>query len=112
MIAAILSALVLFILSAPVILTLLLRPALAAVDGGSRNPLHVLSALVAGVADVVAAHTTWPFVAGWPKAGEWTISHTLRRLIQDFQHPDYLLFVAMTRRINRVSPTHSHIEVD
>jgi hypothetical protein len=56
-------------------------------------------------------HTTWPHLAGWPRAGEWTISHTLNRLCHDYQHTDYLLFRAIAQRINRVSPTHSHIEV-
>ena len=115
MIAAIiiLSALnvVLLVLAAPTILMLLLRRALLCVDGGSREWDHVAAAVVAGAADVVAAHTTWPVLAGRPKAGEWTISHTLRRLCQDFQHPDYLLFVAMVRSINRASPTRMHIEV-
>lgn len=59
---------------------------------------------------MVLAHTTWALVAGWPRKGEWTISHTLERLCQDHQHDDHALFVQIAKKINRVSPTRDHIK--
>ena len=59
------------------LLIVLLKPALAAVEGKSRNPLHWAAALVAFVFDVIIAHTTWIAIAGKPQKGEWTISQTL-----------------------------------
>lgn len=90
------------------LLILLLSPALKAVDGGSRNPLHILAALVAWPLDILIAHTTWALVAGRPHPGEWTISQTLQRLCraENSGHQDYILFVAIADRINRVSPGH------
>ena len=110
MIAAILSALVLFILSAPVILTLLLRPALAAVDGGSRKPHHVLAALLAYLLDLIIARTTWRLIAGPLQPGERTISDSLERLCKDVNNPDWALYYALSLRINRASPTGKHIK--
>lgn len=88
---------------------LLLRPALLAVDGGSRKPQHVAAALLALPLDIALAHTVWVFIAGWPKRKEWTISDTLERLCLDIHHPDWVLFIGIARRINRVSPTGNHI---
>ena len=94
------------------LLIILLIPALKAVDGGSRNPLHWLCALVAGIVDVVIAHTTWAFVAGWPRKGEWTVSHTLERLCHytNSAHPDYFLWCEIGYKINRATRSH-HIKV-
>ena len=97
------------VLSAPVVLILLLYPALQCADGKRYRPDFVVAALVAGVADVVTAHTTWPFVAGWPQKGEWTVSHTLERLCVT-PSDDQALFVEMGKAINRVSPTRRHIK--
>lgn len=103
----------LVVFAAPFVLVLLLRPALVCVDGGSRRPDHVLVALVAALADVLAAHTTWALLAGWPKRGEWTISHTLERLCGPVWelHSRQALFIAIACEINQVSPTGRHIKV-
>lgn len=91
------------------LLILLLVPALKAVDGGSRNPLHILAALVAWPLDILIAHTTWAAVAGFPREGEWTVSHTLERLcIAD--GPDKQLFIELAKSINRASPHGRHIK--
>lgn len=91
------------------LLVWLLKPALAAVEGKSKNPLHWLAALVAYVLDIVIAHTTWVALAGWPQRGEWTISQTLERLVQDTAHPRHYFYDALARRINEASPTGEHI---
>jgi hypothetical protein len=89
----------------------LLPWALKAADAKSKNPLHITAALVAWVLDIILAHTAWALVAGWPKKGEMTISDTLERLCktENATHPDYLLFVEIARKVNRVSPTGAHI---
>lgn len=92
------------------LLILLLVPALKAVDGGSRNPLHILAALVAWPLDMLIAHTTWAAVAGFPRKGEWTISHTLERLCVTAV-PDQQLFIEVAKKINRASPHGRHIKV-
>jgi hypothetical protein len=58
----------------------------------------------------VAAHTTWPVIAGELQEGEITISDSLERLCPDLLHPNHLQFKAMALYINRVSPTKNHIE--
>lgn len=93
------------------LLILLLKPALAAVEGKSRNPFHWLAALIAWPLDILIAHTTWVALAGWPQRGEWTISQTLERLVQDTSRPDHALFVELAKRINRESPTGKHIPI-
>jgi hypothetical protein len=93
------------------LLILLLKPALAAVEGKSRNPLHWLAALVAYALDIVIAHTSLALIAGWPQRGEWTISQVLERLALDTEHRDYLLFLALSKRINQASPTGKHIKL-
>lgn len=90
------------------LLMLLLRPALLAVEGGSRNPLHWLAALVAALLDVAIAHTTWAALYGWPRRGEWTISQTLERLCVTPGERQQL-FVEIAQEINRASPTGRHI---
>jgi hypothetical protein len=92
------------------LLIVLLVPALKAVDGKSRNPLHWLAALIAWPIDVFIAHTTWRGIAGPPQKGEWTISDTLERLCLDYQDPNRMFFVALAKYINRVSPTKNHIK--
>lgn len=91
------------------LLILLLKPALAAVEGKSRNPLHWLAALVAYVLDIVIAHTSWAAMAGWPQRGEWTVSQHLERLVTQTNDPDHAFYVALAKRINRSSPTGEHI---
>jgi len=91
------------------ILIILLVPALKAVEGGSKNPLHWLAAIVAWVVDIIIAHTTWAFITGWPQKGEWTVSHTLERLCTT-PSKDLPLYYALDRKINRVSPTGRHIK--
>jgi hypothetical protein len=100
--------LALAVLAAPVILIALLRPALMCVDGGSRKPTHVAAAVVAWVADLVAARTTWPLLAGELEPGEKTISDSLERL---YNQPGVYqpLFVAVSHAINHNSPTGRHI---
>lgn len=109
-VALILLCLALAVLASPVVLIALLHPALMCVDGGSRKPAHVAAALLAWVADLVAARTTWLALAGGRRPGEKTISDMLERLVYDTQHPNHLQFVAIARYINRVSPTHEHIK--
>lgn len=91
------------------ILILLLVPALKAVDGGSRNPLHIFAALVAWPLDIIIAHTTWAATAGFPREGEWTISHTLERLCVT-PGADQQWYIELSKKINRVSPTGGHIK--
>lgn len=103
--------LALAILASPVILIALLRPALMCVDGGSRKPAHVAAAVVALVADLVAAHTVWAWFIGGLHPGEKTISDTLERLAQhNMLDPDYLLYRELALFINRKSPTGRHIK--
>ena len=90
------------------LLILLLRPALLCTEGGKRWLAPV--ALVAWVIDVILCHTTWALVAGWPRRNELTISDTLERLCMSFDDPDHKLWVAIAKKINRVSPTNSHIK--
>lgn len=83
---------------------LLLKPALRCVDGGEwRYCWAVLPALVL---DVLIAHTTWAMVFGWPERGEWTISHTLERIVSEHKHPRWLLAAAIAQEINTVQPGH------
>jgi len=101
------------ILAAPLVLVLLLRPALMAADAGSRHPWHMACVLVALVADLITAHTTWPLVAGWPKKREWTISDTLERLAAPANALSrrYKYAVVLAHWINQRSPTGAHIKV-
>jgi hypothetical protein len=92
------------------IFLLLLRPALHCVDAGSRKPHHVAAAFVAMLLDVWIAHTTWALIAGMPRKGERTISDTLERLCLDINNPDWPLYYALARKINRISPTGDHIK--
>jgi hypothetical protein len=109
-ISLILLALALAVLSSPVVLIALLKPALMAVEGGSRKPHHIAAALVAWVADLVAAHTVWAWFIGGLEPGEKTISDTLERLSVDASNPNVLYYRALSQYINRISPTKSHIK--
>ena len=92
------------------LLLILLRPALLALEGGSRNPLHWLAALIAWPVDVVIAHTTFRALGVSPRGHEWTVSDMLERLCMDFEHPEHSFFVGLAKMINRRSPTRSHIK--
>ena len=90
------------------LLFLLLPGALRYLDGGERQ--FVLHAAIALVLDVIMAHTTFAAIAGWPNRDEWTVSQMLERLCVQWNHPDRMLFVALARHINRISPTRDHIK--
>jgi hypothetical protein len=96
------------VLAAPTILIALLRPALMCADGKSRKPAHIAAGLVAWVADLVAARTTWPLLAGKLQPGEKTISDSLERLVH-VRGPNQTLFIVMSHTINHNSPTKRHI---
>ena len=85
------------------ILILLLKPALLWESDKLKYWYLTPVALLAWIADIIAAHTTWAVVAGWPRSQEWTISHTLERLCKEFAHPDYLLFIQVSKKINRIA---------
>lgn len=83
---------------------ILLKPALECVEGGKW--WHCWAVLPAYLFDVFIAHTTWALVFGWPKRGEWTISHTLERIVSEHKHPRWLLAAAIAREINAVQRGH------
>tara|TARA_R110000868_G_scaffold48937_3_gene158261 strand:+ start:1558 stop:1857 length:300 start_codon:yes stop_codon:yes gene_type:complete len=93
------------------LLILLLRPAVACADNPKRYWYLAPIAIVAWFVDIIIAHTTWAMVAGWPKAGEVTVSHTLERLAHPFNSfdPDYNLMRQIALKINRVTKS-SHIK--
>lgn len=91
------------------ILVLLLRPALLWESDPKRFWYLTPLALVAQIADILAAHTAWVAIAGWPKTHEWTISHTLERLCMT-SGPDQMFYISLARKINRLSPTGRHIK--
>ena len=95
------------------LLILLLKPALLWESNPRRYWYLTPLALVAWIADMVAAHTTWALTAGWPQKGEWTISHTLERLCHpdNDEHEDYCLYVEIGFKINRLAPNGRHIKV-
>lgn len=101
--------LLIIVLASPMLLVVLLKPALRYVDDKS-TPWWRLDlaacALVAWVADVIAAHTLWALVFGWPEPHEITISHTLKRLWKDKDHPRHALAYAIAVEIEKVSPGH------
>ena len=92
------------------LLCILLKPALL----WSSNPIKYFYlfplALLAWLIDILLCHTFWVFLAGWPKEGEVTISHTLERLVKDISHPDNELFIQIALKINRLDPLHNHIK--
>ena len=97
-------SLLIWCLAAPFLLVLLLRPALEAVDLGSKNPFKWGAAFIAYFADLTVARTIWPVIFGWPHYSEATVSHTLERLIRDPLHSDLAIPIAV--RINTISPNH------
>lgn len=65
-------------------------------------PFLVVYTTLVWVGDLILAHTAWAYYMGWPKRGEWTISHTLERLYREENYEAMLLAWA----INNVSPGH------
>lgn len=65
-------------------------------------PFLVAYTLFVWIADMVMAHTLMVHKFGFPKRGEWTISHTLERLYREENYEAMLLAWA----INNVSPGH------
>ena len=104
--------LLLAILLNPVLLVLVLRPALQCADGGSRKPQHVAAALLGWVVDVLGVRTWWRLIAGPKQGRERTISDTLERLAHPYNmlDPNHALYVEWSKYINRVSPTQNHIK--
>jgi hypothetical protein len=62
--------------------------------------------LVAWLADLVVARTWWPFLFGWPRSHEVTISDTLERLIGEHLHRRWLLAVCIAEVLDSISPGH------
>lgn len=91
------------------LLCLLLKPALLGVGDPKRYWYLLPVTLLAWLVDIFIAHTTWPLIAGFPRKGEVTISHTLERLCKDTTRPDQALFIAIAKKINSVCPTGDHI---
>jgi hypothetical protein len=83
---------------------ILLKPALQCVESGKWWLFWAV--LPAYLLDVFIAHTTWALVFGWPKRGEWTISHTLERIVSEHKHPRWLLAAAVAQEINTVQRGH------
>ena len=101
--------LVLSILLNPVTLVLVLRPALACVDGESRKPAHLAAAMQGLVVNLLATVTWWRLIAGPRQGRERTISDTLERLcITPGERQQ--LFIEIAKEINRASPTGRHIK--
>jgi hypothetical protein len=86
------------------LLIFLLAPALKCTDGGSRNPLHILAALIAWPLDLIVARTSFRQVVGrGPQGNERTVSDMLETLCNDFYHPDWMLCVQIAKKINRAT---------
>ena len=90
------------------LLLLLLPGALRYTDAGEKK--FIFHALLAGIADVIVAHTTFAQLVGKPLKGEWTVSQMLERLCKDYTHKNYLLFYSLAVHINETSPTKNHIK--
>lgn len=82
------------------LLILLLKPALDCVEGGSRNPLKIIAALLAYAIDLIIANTTWRLIAGPLQGKEKTMSDSLERLCLDTSNPDQELFIQIAKKIN------------
>lgn len=96
------------------ILVLLLKPALLWESDKLKYWYFLPLALIAWLADMFIAHTTWAIIYGWPHKGEWTISHTLERLANpaiNKEHPDFKFLVEIGHMINRRSPSKNHIKI-
>ncbi len=94
------------------LLILLLRPAVACADNPRRYWYLAPVALAAWLIDIIIAHTSWALVAGFPRVGEVTVSHTLERLCDhtNSAHPDYFLFCEIGYKINRATRS-DHIKI-
>lgn len=92
------------------LLLYLLPQALAYAEGGQKR--YALHALIALIADVIVAHTTFARIAGKPNRNEWTVSKMLERLAHPYNMLDmnYPLYVELAKYINRQSPTGKHIK--
>lgn len=91
------------------VLILLLKPALLWESNPKKYWYLTPVVAVAAIADILAAHSAWVAIGGWPRKGEWTISHTLERLCKTLS-TDQLLFIQIAKKINRMSPTGRHIK--
>jgi hypothetical protein len=91
------------------LLILLLKPALLWESNPRRFWYLTPIAVIAWLADMLAAHTAWALIAGSPKANEWTISHTLERLTLE-SAPDQMFYISLARKINRMAPGGRHIK--
>lgn len=91
------------------ILIILLKPALLWESDPKRYWYLTPLVLLAVIADIIAAHTAWRVIAGAPHRNEWTISHTLERLCVT-SGDDQMFFIALARKINRLSPRGRHIK--
>lgn len=91
------------------ILILLLKPALLWESNPRRFWYLTPLALIAQIADLLACHTAWACIAGWPQAHEWTISHTLERLCVEHTE-DQFFYIHLARKINRMAPGGRHIK--
>lgn len=89
------------------ILVILLKPALVWESNPWKYWYFAPLALVAFFVDVIAAHTSWAVLAGLPKKHEWTISHTLERLVVESDDPFYK---ALAVKINSISSPNKHIK--
>jgi hypothetical protein len=86
-----------------------IAPAIYFADNPKRNYWRIdliIYSLIVYALDILFAHTVWAYYFGWPKRGEWTISHTLERLCRTGSHPKISLFIALARGINRISYGH------
>lgn len=92
------------------LLLYLLPKALAYAEGGQRK--YIVHALIAYIADLIVARTTFAQLAGQPRPGEKTVSDMLERLAHPYNSldPNYLLYRELALFINRQSPTGAHIK--
>ena len=84
-------------------------PALLYADNPNRNPWRIdllVYSLFIWLCDIVAAHTVWAYLHGFPQKGEWTISHTLERLCVN---PGKDSVIKFAKEINSISPGHIKI---
>jgi len=68
--------------------------------------------LIGILADIIVNNTTVPFVLGHEYFEEFTFSTRLERLctLPADQVPDQQLYIQIALKINRVCPTHDHIQ--
>lgn len=91
------------------ILCLLLKPSLYVVWKPTVYWYYIPLALIAWIADVIIARTSWVLIGGFPRYNEITISDTLERICTDKTHRNHALCVEIALAINRVDPQHNHI---